>query len=176
MAMENHDTICLGSAWLAALHPMRSPTMHKRRMIPLIVLLALVLIPACSSGPGEAEGPGGAVQRFYKHLNDENYRAARGLYTQEALELLSDPEFSTEQSFRNWAKEHTKQGSISGVTILGTETLDTGGTRVEYQIDYDDGAWACVNHFECTRTCPKEIPVTKYINTIKREIKKVMGK
>jgi len=41
------------------------------------------------------------------------------------------------------------------------------------QVDYDDGAWACANHFECTRACPKEITVTKYINTIKREIKKV---
>jgi succinate dehydrogenase / fumarate reductase iron-sulfur subunit len=40
------------------------------------------------------------------------------------------------------------------------------------QLNGPDGAWACVNHFECTRSCPKEIPVTKYINTIKREIKK----
>ncbi len=40
------------------------------------------------------------------------------------------------------------------------------------QIDHADGAWGCVNHFECTRVCPKEIPVTKSINTIKREIEK----
>jgi succinate dehydrogenase / fumarate reductase iron-sulfur subunit len=44
------------------------------------------------------------------------------------------------------------------------------------QVDYDDGAWACANHFECTRACPKEITVTKYINTIKREIQKGIGK
>ena len=44
--------------------------------------------------------------------------------------------------------------------------------RIE-AVDYLDGAWACQNHFECTRACPKEIPVTKYINTIKREIQKV---
>jgi succinate dehydrogenase / fumarate reductase iron-sulfur subunit len=42
------------------------------------------------------------------------------------------------------------------------------------QVDYADGAWACMNHFECTRSCPKEIPVTKYINTIKREIEKAL--
>jgi succinate dehydrogenase / fumarate reductase iron-sulfur subunit len=41
------------------------------------------------------------------------------------------------------------------------------------QLDYPDGAWACVNHFECTRVCPKEIPVTKEINTIKAAIKKL---
>jgi succinate dehydrogenase / fumarate reductase iron-sulfur subunit len=39
------------------------------------------------------------------------------------------------------------------------------------QLDYPDGVWACVNKFECTRVCPKEIPVTKEINLIKREIK-----
>ncbi len=43
------------------------------------------------------------------------------------------------------------------------------------QLDYPDGAWACVNHFECTRVCPKEIPVTKSINIIKREIEKLTG-
>jgi succinate dehydrogenase / fumarate reductase iron-sulfur subunit len=41
------------------------------------------------------------------------------------------------------------------------------------QVDSQEGAWACVNHFECTRACPKEIPITKSINTIKRDIEKV---
>jgi succinate dehydrogenase / fumarate reductase, iron-sulfur subunit len=40
------------------------------------------------------------------------------------------------------------------------------------QLDYPDGVWGCVNHFECTRVCPKEIPVTKSINVMKRELKK----
>ncbi len=40
------------------------------------------------------------------------------------------------------------------------------------QADSPDGAWGCVNHFECTRVCPREIPVTKSINLIKREIEK----
>ena len=43
------------------------------------------------------------------------------------------------------------------------------------QVDFPDGVWACVNHFECTRVCPKEIPVTKSINTIKKEIKRQKG-
>jgi succinate dehydrogenase / fumarate reductase iron-sulfur subunit len=45
------------------------------------------------------------------------------------------------------------------------------GERLK-QLDYPDGVWGCVNHFECTRVCPKEIPVTKSINQMKREIKK----
>jgi succinate dehydrogenase / fumarate reductase, iron-sulfur subunit len=50
---------------------------------------------------------------------------------------------------------------------------DQTSERLE-QLDSPDGAWGCVNHFECTRVCPKEIPVTKSINTIKREIQKVL--
>jgi succinate dehydrogenase / fumarate reductase iron-sulfur subunit len=42
------------------------------------------------------------------------------------------------------------------------------------EVDQPDGAWACQNKFECTRACPKEIPITKYINTIKREIEKAL--
>lgn len=42
--------------------------------------------------------------------------------------------------------------------------------------DSPDGVWSCVNYFECTRVCPKKIPVTKSINFIKREIDKVLGK
>jgi succinate dehydrogenase / fumarate reductase iron-sulfur subunit len=40
------------------------------------------------------------------------------------------------------------------------------------QLDAIDLAWGCVSHFECTRVCPKEIPVTKSINEVKREIEK----
>ena len=43
------------------------------------------------------------------------------------------------------------------------------------QLDDPQGAWGCENHFECTRVCPKEIPVTKSINIIKKEIKKMKG-
>jgi succinate dehydrogenase / fumarate reductase iron-sulfur subunit len=38
------------------------------------------------------------------------------------------------------------------------------------ELDFPDGVWGCVNHFECTRTCPKGIHVTKSINEMKREI------
>jgi succinate dehydrogenase / fumarate reductase iron-sulfur subunit len=34
-----------------------------------------------------------------------------------------------------------------------------------------DGVWGCVNHFECTKACPKEILVTKHINELKRLLK-----
>ena len=40
------------------------------------------------------------------------------------------------------------------------------------RLDYPNGVWACENKFECTRVCPKEIPVTKSINLMKREIEK----
>jgi succinate dehydrogenase / fumarate reductase iron-sulfur subunit len=50
---------------------------------------------------------------------------------------------------------------------------DEKTARLEQMAD-PDAAPACVNHFECTKACPKEIPVTKSINFIKREIDKVL--
>ena len=35
-------------------------------------------------------------------------------------------------------------------------------------LDHVDGVWACENHFECTRVCPREIKVTKLINLTKK--------
>ena len=55
------------------------------------------------------------------------------------------------------------------------DSRDTQKVERLDQLNVDDGVWACLNHFECTRVCPKEIPVTKYINTMKREIKKILG-
>jgi succinate dehydrogenase / fumarate reductase iron-sulfur subunit len=37
-------------------------------------------------------------------------------------------------------------------------------------LDDPNGVWACENHFNCTRVCPREIKVTKNINATKREI------
>lgn len=37
-------------------------------------------------------------------------------------------------------------------------------------LDRPDGIWACENHFECTRICPRGIKITKQINLTKREI------
>jgi succinate dehydrogenase / fumarate reductase iron-sulfur subunit len=39
-------------------------------------------------------------------------------------------------------------------------------------LDQPNGVWACENHFQCTRVCPREIKVTKMINFTKRAIKK----
>jgi succinate dehydrogenase / fumarate reductase iron-sulfur subunit len=40
------------------------------------------------------------------------------------------------------------------------------------KLNEPNSAWPCVNYFECTRVCPKNIPITKSINFMKREIKK----
>lgn len=54
------------------------------------------------------------------------------------------------------------------------DSRDTAAIDRLRAVDSKDGAWGCRNHFECTRVCPKEIPVTKSINVIKREIEKVL--
>lgn len=40
------------------------------------------------------------------------------------------------------------------------------------KLNEPDSVWPCRNYFECTRVCPKNIPVTKSINFMKREIEK----
>ena len=52
------------------------------------------------------------------------------------------------------------------------DTRDKAGPERLAQLNASGGAWECRNHFNCTRVCPKEIPVTKSINMIKREIEK----
>lgn len=37
-------------------------------------------------------------------------------------------------------------------------------------LDATDGVWPCRNHFECTKTCPRSIKITKRINQTKKEI------
>jgi succinate dehydrogenase / fumarate reductase iron-sulfur subunit len=39
-------------------------------------------------------------------------------------------------------------------------------------LDHPDGVWACENHFQCTRVCPRGIKITKNINLTKRRITK----
>jgi succinate dehydrogenase / fumarate reductase iron-sulfur subunit len=53
------------------------------------------------------------------------------------------------------------------------DSRDEAKTERLRELDGPMGAWGCVNHFQCTRVCPKEIPVTKLINLTKREIKRV---
>jgi succinate dehydrogenase / fumarate reductase iron-sulfur subunit len=51
------------------------------------------------------------------------------------------------------------------------DSRDTGLAERLPVLDHPDGAWACENHFECTRVCPRSIKVTKSINAVKRRIK-----
>ena len=39
-------------------------------------------------------------------------------------------------------------------------------------LDRPDGVWACENHFECTKCCPRSILITKRINQTKKMIEK----
>jgi len=51
------------------------------------------------------------------------------------------------------------------------DTRDEERDQRLQEIDTPDGVWGCVNHFECTKACPKDIKVTKHINILKKAIK-----
>ena len=113
--------------------------MHHRPICALIALVLIAMLPACSEQATEEEGPGGVVQRFYRHLNDGDYAGAKSLYSSDALAVLDDPEISSPEAFENWAQGRTHQGTIDSVMILGTEAGE-GQTLIEYQINYGDGS------------------------------------
>lgn len=112
--------------------------MTSRRASWTALILAVGLIAGCSGGSSEEEGPGGAVQQFYRHLNDGDYAAAKAMYSAEVLAVLDDPEVSSEEGFRSWARTETKEGSVSAVDILGEEAAEEE-VRIEYRVDYRDG-------------------------------------
>ena len=51
------------------------------------------------------------------------------------------------------------------------DTRDAGFEKRLDVLDSPNGVWACENHFECTKACPRGIKVTKLINLTKRKIK-----
>jgi succinate dehydrogenase / fumarate reductase iron-sulfur subunit len=60
---------------------------------------------------------------------------------------------------------------VSGYRYLYDSRDDQFASRLE-QLNEPNGVWPCVNYYECTRVCPKNIAITKSINFMKREIKK----
>jgi len=50
------------------------------------------------------------------------------------------------------------------------DSRDQGFDQREPVLDAPEGVWACENHFECTRVCPRGIKITKRINETKRRI------
>jgi succinate dehydrogenase / fumarate reductase iron-sulfur subunit len=60
---------------------------------------------------------------------------------------------------------------VWGYRYLYDTRDDQFAGRLE-KLNEPNGVWPCVNHYECTRVCPKSIPITKSINLMKREIKK----
>jgi len=53
------------------------------------------------------------------------------------------------------------------------DSRDHGFAQRLSVLDAPDGAWACDNHFNCTRVCPREIKITKNINATKRAVTKL---
>jgi succinate dehydrogenase / fumarate reductase, iron-sulfur subunit len=50
------------------------------------------------------------------------------------------------------------------------DSRDRGFEDRRAALDSADGVWACQNHFECTRACPRGIKITKHINHTKRKL------
>jgi succinate dehydrogenase / fumarate reductase iron-sulfur subunit len=61
--------------------------------------------------------------------------------------------------------------AIANAARFVFDSRDTGLPERRAVLDHPDGVWACENHFECTRVCPRGIKVTKNINLTKRRLR-----
>ena len=114
-----------------------SRSLHRTLVLPFLGLLLL----GCSSSPDN--GPAQAVERFYRHLNNENYRGAMSLYNAEARQILEDPNTASAEGFAEWARVETKDGKVDQLRVLQEQADETSET-VEYEVVYTDGTRA--NH------------------------------
>lgn len=53
---------------------------------------------------------------------------------------------------------------------FNNDSRDHGFEERLLALDQPDGVWACENHFECTKVCPRGIKITKQINLTKGAI------
>ena len=50
------------------------------------------------------------------------------------------------------------------------DSRDRGFEERRPALDHENGVWACQNHFQCTRACPRSIKLTKRINETKQKL------
>ena len=123
--------------------------MRTRSLRLLLALSACGLLFSCGGGSEANGAPGLAVQQFYESLNAGDYAAAKRLYNAETLQVLDDPDLTSDAAFREWAETVTRKGSVSRVRILDSNTDADGGT-VSYEVVFRDGS-----------TYPSEVAVTQ---------------
>ena len=62
--------------------------------------------------------------------------------------------------------------AIAQAFRFNADTRDNGFDERLPALDSPDGVWPCENHFQCTKTCPRGILITKRINQTKKMIEK----
>jgi succinate dehydrogenase / fumarate reductase iron-sulfur subunit len=60
--------------------------------------------------------------------------------------------------------------AITQAARFNNDSRDKGFTERLSVLDSLNGVWPCENHFECTRSCPRNIKITKLINHTKKSI------
>jgi succinate dehydrogenase / fumarate reductase iron-sulfur subunit len=122
----------------------------------------------------------------------DNYKKVKPFFVADENKRPSEKEFIQSQSERAEIDDPTKcilcGACYSACPVLDTNpdfigpaaivqagrwVFDSRDQGLEARLDILDqpnGVWACENHFECTRACPREIKITKLINFTKRAI------
>jgi hypothetical protein len=110
-----------------------------RVWIPLFCIVAL--FGACSSSDSGKSETELAIQQFYDRLGAEDYPTALGYYSMQVREMLEVTGGGVDESYIEWAREETKQGSVERVEIVN-ETVEAETADIKYRVVYDDGSTA----------------------------------
>ncbi|MFN2354292.1 MAG: succinate dehydrogenase iron-sulfur subunit [Desulfopila sp.] len=107
-------------------------------------------------------------------INEEEVKEGERLQSQEERMVFDDTTncilcASCYSACPILAKNHNFIGpaAISQAFRFLTDSRDTGFKERLAILNDPGGVWPCENHFQCTRSCPRSILITKRINSIK---------
>jgi succinate dehydrogenase / fumarate reductase iron-sulfur subunit len=117
------------------------------------------------------------VRPFF--INDEPVGSAERIQSQEQRSALDDTTscILCGSCYSSCPVLRTNSAYIGPASLVQAarfmfDSRDRGISQRVALLDTPDGVWACDNHFNCTRVCPREIKITKNINAMKRAITK----
>jgi succinate dehydrogenase / fumarate reductase iron-sulfur subunit len=112
-------------------------------------------------------------------INDEPVKSAERIQSQEQRAVLEDTTscILCGSCYSSCPVLQTNSAYIGPASLVQAarfmfDSRDRGIAQRVALLDSPDWVWACENHFNCTRVCPREIKITKNINAMKTAITK----
>lgn len=107
-------------------------------VIPVLLVLASLLLPACNTSPFQ-KSPGAVVQAFYMAANAGKYSEAEQFLSEDADKAIRGDLGQLAGGFKNICDKNTKEGTIAKVEVQKEEVRGEGSTVI-VKIFFKDGS------------------------------------